>query len=163
MGKYCSVAFTWMATPTLKLTAILLLNVTELKTRTTLYSITMKVLLRSFYKNGYSTFLVQLHRIRPTILTCSKANYSWRWNLKLPGNYFSFKRIKNFVLSLSPEGVLAALLWRCWPPNPRGQNLSQWRRCLRLQRSSQSPHDRLIYQKMLGSLLNQLLSSTFLY
>ena len=152
-----------MATLTLKLTATLLLNVTELKTRTTLYSITMKVLFRSFYENGHSTFLVQLHRIRPTILTCSKANYSWRWNLKIPVNYLPFKRIENFVLSLSPEGVLAALLWRCWPPNPRGQNLSQWRRCLRLQRSSQSPRYRLIYQKMPGSLYNQLLSSRFLY
>ena len=157
-----------MATLPLKLTATLLLNATELKTRTTLYSITMKVLFRSFYENGYSTksifiFLVHLRRLRSTILTWSKANYSWLWNLKLPGNYLSYKGIKNFVLSLFPEGVLAALLWRCWPPNPLGQNLSQWRHCLRLQRSSQSPHYRLIYQKMPGSLYNQLLSSRFLY
>ena len=157
-----------MATLPLKLTATLLLNATEVKTRTTLYSITMKVLFWSFYENGYSTkrtfiFLVHLRRLRSTILTWSKANYSWLLNLKLPGNYLSYKRLKILFLSLFPEGVLAALLWRCWPPNPRGQNLSQWRRCLRLQRSSQSPHYRLIYQKMPGSLYNQLLSSRFLY
>ena len=107
-----------MATVPLKLTATVLLNATELKTRTTLYSITMKVLFRSFYENGYSTkrtfiFLVHLRRLRSTILTWSKANYSWLLNLKLPGNYLSYKRLKILFLSLFPEGVLAALLWRC--------------------------------------------------